>query len=127
MVRWWSVHAVEGYDVARRDPMCRQQGDEYAEPGDGKVDVEQPGEQLEGVRRPAPTVGPRAEQHVSSPWAVLTDRRRPVRVPTAHVHPERASSIKELPFVVRHRAWSPSHERESNRRLKLHKEPLHDQ
>lgn len=127
VVRWWSVHAVEGYDVARRDPMCRQQGDEYAEPGDGKVDVEQPGEQLKGVRRPAPTVGPRAEQHVSSPWAVLTDRRRPVRVPTAHVHPERASSIKELPFVVRHRAWSPSHERESNRRLKLHKEPLHDQ
>lgn len=118
---------MEGYDVARRDPVCRQQRDEYAEPGDGEVDVEQPGEQLKGVRRPTPTVGPRAERHVSSSWAVLTDRRRPVRVPTAHVHPERASSIKELPFVVRHRAWSPSHERESSRRLKLHKEPLHDQ
>lgn len=121
------LRAVEGYDVAGGDPVCRQQGDEYAESGDGEIDVEQPGQQLEGVRRPAPAVGPRAERHICSPWAVLADRRRPVWVPTAHVHPEHTSSIKELPMVVRHRAWSPSHERESSRRLKLHKEPLHHQ
>lgn len=86
---------MEGYDVACGDPVSGQQGDKHTEAGDGKVDVEQPGQQLEGVRRPAPAVGPRAERHVSSVCTVLTDRRRAVRVPTANIHPANRFNIKD--------------------------------
>lgn len=75
----------EGYDVARRDPVRRQQRDEHAEASDGEVDVEQPGQQLEGVRRPGPAVGPRAERHLGAPG--VRGRRRAVGVPAAHLHP----------------------------------------
>lgn len=80
--------------------MSWQQGHEHAKASDGEVDVEQPGQQLEGVGGPAPAVSPRAERHVSSVWTVLTDRRRAVRVPTAHIHPAQSqrewSSSREL-------------------------------
>lgn len=75
--------------------MSRQQGDEHAEAGDGEVDVEQPGQQLEGVRRPAPAVGPGAERHVGSLRAILPDRRRAVRIPTARIHPAHRFNIKD--------------------------------
>lgn len=103
-----SEHWVWGYDVACRDPVSRQQGDEHAEAGDSEKDVEQPGQQLEGVRRPAPAVGPRAEWHVGSLRAILAHRRRAVWVPTAHVHPAHT-------FITTHcvqflfSAWSSSH------------------
>lgn len=67
--------------------MSRQQGNKHSQAGNGKVNVEQPGQQLEGVRRPAPAVGARAERHVHTVRAVLAHWCCSIWIPTAHVHP----------------------------------------
>lgn len=79
--------------------MSWQQGHEHAKTSDGEVDVEQPGQELEGVRGPAPAVSPRAQRHIGSVRTVFIGRSRAVRVPTAHIHP-----------VQSRRGWSSSQE-----------------
>lgn len=71
---------LQGYDVTRWDPMRRQQGDKHAEPCDGKVNVEQPGQKLERVGRPSPAVGSGAERHSGPLKAVVSNWRCAVRV-----------------------------------------------
>lgn len=66
--------------------MGGQQRNEHAKASDGKVEVEQPGQQLERVGGPAPPVGPGAERRLGPVGPVLTHRRRAVWVPAAHVH-----------------------------------------
>lgn len=77
----------QGYDVARWDPMGRQQGDEHAEPCDGEENIQQPGQKLEGVGRPTPAVGAGAERHSGPLQAVVSNWRCAVRVLGAYFHP----------------------------------------
>ncbi len=44
-----------------------ESGTHTPEASDSKVEIKQPGQELERVRGPAPTIGPRAQGHIGSP------------------------------------------------------------
>ena len=63
--------------------MGGKQGDKHSKPGDSEEEVEEPCQELEGVWRPAPPVGPGAQRQVP-PGPSLTHWDRTVGF--THVH-----------------------------------------